>query len=80
MTIRFNQLRTSRSPPPQKCAPGGDNGNFIMFARATSGDKPNNRRFSPCSIDSMNLILEAKAIGDRGCFVGEELGCFPSSG
>ncbi|KAM9817495.1 disintegrin and metalloproteinase domain-containing protein 10-like [Neosynchiropus ocellatus] len=35
-------------------------GNFIMFSRATSGDKPNNNKFSPCSIELMSDVLKSK--------------------
>ena len=34
-----------------------------MFARATSGDKINNRKFSPCSLKSIKPVLLSKAIG-----------------
>ncbi|XP_044018112.1 disintegrin and metalloproteinase domain-containing protein 10-like [Aphidius gifuensis] len=51
-----------------ECSPGGEDGNFIMFARATSGDKQNNNRFSPCSIVSINPVLNAKARSTKGCF------------
>ena len=44
-----------------------------MFARATSGDKPNNNKFSECSQASMALVMEAKARHTAGCFIGEEL-------
>lgn len=30
---------------PEICTPGGDDGNYIMFARATSGDKKNNNKW-----------------------------------
>ena len=43
-----------------ECSPGGSAGNYIMFARATSGDKTNNRRFSPCSRSKMNAVMEVK--------------------
>ena len=52
------------------CVPGGDDGNYIMFARATSGDKKNNRNFSPCSLKSIKPVLLAKARGPKGCFKG----------
>ena len=52
------------------CVPGGEDGNYIMFARATSGDKMNNRNFSPCSLKSVKRVLQAKARGDKGCFTG----------
>ncbi len=53
------------------CVPGGDDGNYIMFARATSGDKKNNRKFSPCSLKSVKKVLTAKARGEKGCFIGK---------
>ena len=42
-----------------------------MFARATSGDKMNNRNFSPCSLKSVKRVLQAKARGSKGCFTGK---------
>lgn len=56
---------------PEQCTPGGEDGNFIMFARATSGDKRNNNRFSPCSLKSINPVLNFKARSAKGCFTGE---------
>ncbi|XP_074038980.1 disintegrin and metalloproteinase domain-containing protein 10 isoform X1 [Leptinotarsa decemlineata] len=53
---------------PEQCSPGGEDGNFIMFARATSGDKRNNNRFSPCSLKSINPVLNFKARSPKGCF------------
>ncbi|XP_020711523.2 disintegrin and metalloproteinase domain-containing protein 10-like [Athalia rosae] len=53
---------------PDECSPGGEDGNFIMFARATSGDKRNNNRFSPCSLLSINPVLNTKARSAKGCF------------
>ncbi|CAG9860192.1 unnamed protein product [Phyllotreta striolata] len=53
---------------PEQCSPGGEDGNFIMFARATSGDKKNNNRFSPCSLKSINPVLNFKARSTKGCF------------
>ncbi|CAH1251336.1 ADAM10 [Branchiostoma lanceolatum] len=46
------------------CVPGGEEGNFIMYARATSGDKANNNKFSSCSKDSIHSVLDAKIAGD----------------
>lgn len=51
--------------------PGGEDGNYIMFARATSGDKRNNKKFSPCSLKSVREVLTAKARGVKGCFEGK---------
>ncbi|RZF47674.1 hypothetical protein LSTR_LSTR006310 [Laodelphax striatellus] len=53
---------------PEICTPGGEDGNFIMFARATSGDKKNNNKFSPCSLNSINPVLNVKARSPKGCF------------
>ncbi|CRK88806.1 CLUMA_CG002530, isoform A [Clunio marinus] len=53
---------------PDQCTPGGEDGNFIMFARATSGDKRNNNKFSPCSLKAIEPVLNAKARSSKGCF------------
>ncbi|XP_019622694.1 PREDICTED: disintegrin and metalloproteinase domain-containing protein 10-like isoform X1 [Branchiostoma belcheri] len=52
------------------CAPGGEDGNFIMYARATSGDKTNNNKFSACSKGSIYRVLDAKIVGSSStsCF------------
>lgn len=54
---------------PQECRPGGLNGNFIMFASATSGDRPNNSKFSSCSIRNISNVLDV-LVGNmkRDCF------------
>lgn len=42
-----------------------------MFASATSGDRPNNSKFSKCSIGNISNVLDA--IEDnkkRNCFTG----------
>jgi len=44
---------------PAECRPGGGNGNFIMFASATSGDRDNNNKFSPCSVKNISAVLDA---------------------
>ena len=44
------------------CVPGGEDGNYIMYARATSGDKKNNRQFSPCSLKSVREVSRQKEI------------------
>uniref|UniRef100_A0A8C7Z4N3 Disintegrin and metalloproteinase domain-containing protein 10 n=1 Tax=Oryzias sinensis TaxID=183150 RepID=A0A8C7Z4N3_9TELE len=56
-----------------ECTPGEsksqdkkEKGNYIMYARATSGDKLNNNKFSVCSVRNISQVLEKK----RGnCFV-----------
>ncbi|XP_058521764.1 disintegrin and metalloproteinase domain-containing protein 10 isoform X3 [Ochotona princeps] len=56
-----------------ECTPGEsknlgqkENGNYIMYARATSGDKLNNNKFSLCSIRNISQVLEKKR---NNCFV-----------
>ncbi|CAH1186905.1 unnamed protein product [Phyllotreta striolata] len=44
---------------PPECRPGGPNGNYIMFASATSGDRPNNSKFSTCSVGNISNVLDA---------------------
>ncbi|WAR29091.1 ADA10-like protein [Mya arenaria] len=51
------------------CSPGGSAGNYIMYARATSGLLLNNDEFSSCSISQINPVLDSKARGSDGCFV-----------
>ena len=58
---------------PETCKPGGEKGNYIMFASATSADKPNNNRFSTCSIANMSHVLMNRR--DK-CFKGFNL--YPS--
>ncbi|XP_066598777.1 disintegrin and metalloproteinase domain-containing protein 10 isoform X2 [Prorops nasuta] len=58
---------------PEQCTPGGEDGNFIMFARATSGDKRNNNRFSPCSLNAINPVLNNKARSPKGCFTEPQI-------
>ncbi|KAL8595344.1 hypothetical protein ACOMHN_020097 [Nucella lapillus] len=59
-----------------ECAPFGTNqpdaagGNFIMFPSATSGNRPNNARFSVCSRDNMTRIIQQVVDNVRFmCFV-----------
>ncbi|MEE6502951.1 hypothetical protein FKM82_004689 [Ascaphus truei] len=56
-----------------ECTPGEsknlgfkENGNFIMYARATSGDKLNNNKFSICSVRNISQVLDKKR---NNCFV-----------
>ena len=43
------------------CSPGGAEGNYVMYASATDGSKPNNRLFSSCSRTSISAVLDTKA-------------------
>uniref|UniRef100_A0A672GGJ7 Disintegrin and metalloproteinase domain-containing protein 10 n=1 Tax=Salarias fasciatus TaxID=181472 RepID=A0A672GGJ7_SALFA len=56
-----------------ECTPGEsklqekkEQGNYIMYARATSGDKLNNNKFSICSIRNISAVLTKKR---DDCFV-----------
>ncbi|CAL1604080.1 unnamed protein product [Knipowitschia caucasica] len=56
-----------------ECTPGEskqqelkERGNYIMYARATSGDKLNNNKFSICSIRNISAVLMKKK---DDCFV-----------
>uniref|UniRef100_A0A8C1R0U5 Disintegrin and metalloproteinase domain-containing protein 10 n=1 Tax=Cyprinus carpio TaxID=7962 RepID=A0A8C1R0U5_CYPCA len=56
-----------------ECTPGEsksqdkkERGNYIMYARATSGDKLNNNKFSVCSVKNISQVLEKKS---GSCFV-----------
>ncbi|XP_028407734.1 disintegrin and metalloproteinase domain-containing protein 10-like [Dendronephthya gigantea] len=42
------------------CVPGGEDGNYIMFDKATSGDRTRNDRFSQCSIEEIMANVNAK--------------------
>lgn len=54
---------------PADCKPGGLEGNYIMFASATSGDRPNNSKFSKCSIGNISNVLDAIVDNKkRNCF------------
>lgn len=44
-----------------------EKGNYIMYARATSGDKLNNNKFSVCSVNNITNVLQKKR---NNCFVG----------
>ncbi|CAG9823304.1 unnamed protein product, partial [Phaedon cochleariae] len=58
---------------PPECRPGGPNGNYIMFASATSGDRPNNSRFSACSVGNISTVLDAlESSKKRNCFTASE--------
>jgi len=54
---------------PSQCRPGGVDGNYIMFASATSGERPNNSKFSECSKGNISSVLDAIEEGKKkNCF------------
>ncbi|XP_034249111.1 disintegrin and metalloproteinase domain-containing protein 10 isoform X2 [Thrips palmi] len=57
---------------PHDCRPGGLDGNYIMFASATSGDRPNNSKFSHCSVGNISNVLDA-------IFENKKKNCFQTS-
>lgn len=44
--------------PGTGCAPGGSDGNFIMYPSATDGSRKNNNLFSECSVRDMGSTIE----------------------
>ncbi|KAK8782356.1 hypothetical protein V5799_016301 [Amblyomma americanum] len=57
-----------------KCAPCGEVGNYIMFPSAAPAKKPNNDKFSPCSLESIRSVLVPMIAGDsprENCFLGK---------
>jgi disintegrin and metalloproteinase domain-containing protein 17 len=49
-------------PPGDECSPSGRNGgSYVMHTYSVQGTDPNNKLFSPCSIQSIRKVLEAKA-------------------
>ena len=59
---------------PAQCRPGGQEGNYIMFASATSGDRFNNNKFSECSKTNVSRVLDAITDGlkPKNCFKEKE--------
>ena len=55
---------------PLDCRPGGSQGNYIMYSSATSGERPNNNKFSFCSINNISSVLHAvfNNEGKDNCF------------
>ena len=43
------------------CAPGGNVGNYVMYNRATDGDRGNNNKFSSCSVNQMGQVIKSNA-------------------
>ncbi|XP_048040274.1 disintegrin and metalloproteinase domain-containing protein 10 isoform X1 [Megalobrama amblycephala] len=54
------------TPGEAKAQDQKERGNYIMYARATSGDKFNNNKFSICSIRNISQVLDKKRFS---CFV-----------
>ncbi|XP_062417754.1 disintegrin and metalloproteinase domain-containing protein 10 isoform X2 [Pungitius pungitius] len=54
------------TPGESKMQNNKEQGNYIMYARATSGDKLNNNKFSICSIRNISAVLTKKR---NDCFV-----------
>lgn len=72
--LLYSSRFVSQHDFPPECRPGGLHGNYIMFASATSGDRPNNSKFSKCSIGNISNVLDA--IEDnkkRNCFTGKDV-------
>ena len=59
---------SDHDPNTAACAPGGTDGNFIMYFSAVDGSRPNNNRFSNCSVANIRSVLESTK---SSCFIGE---------
>lgn len=57
-----------------RCCSNDVNGRLFSFSffRATSGDKRNNNKFSPCSLQQINSVLNSKARDVKGCFTAPQ--------
>lgn len=65
------------------CAPGNSNGgNFIMFATSVSGNKPNNQKFSSCSVSQIINVINNLNQTDpsKFCFVSQSSSSFCGNG
>lgn len=47
-----------------------------MFASATSGDRPNNSKFSACSVGNISAVLDAVRDGRKRNCLNESAGAF----
>ena len=58
----------------KECVPGPDPGNYIMYASATSGNKPNNNIMSKCSLNYIKANVDAKrgSYTYNNCFITEQ--------
>lgn len=72
----LNSLSVSHAQhDPDACQPNGPLGNYIMYPSATSGDKPNNRKFSDCSLEKMSAVVQAvvnEYNGKRNCLAATD--------
>jgi len=57
---------SNHDPYTKECSPSeSGGGKFMMYATSVSGLKPNNKKFSPCSIRSIDEVLTSKR---QSCF------------
>ncbi|KAK3728250.1 hypothetical protein QZH41_019619 [Actinostola sp. cb2023] len=50
----------SQHDPDGGCSPGGTDGNYIMYSKATPGDRENNNHFSSCSLNAIRKNVNVK--------------------
>jgi len=62
----------SAHDPEGACSPGGTNGNYIMYSRATTGFLPNNKLFSSCSLAQMGTVFSF-VVENKFCFDGPKV-------
>ena len=59
---KFSSINKHQHDPSGTCSPGSSNGgNYIMYAKATSGSEDNNFKFSQCSKNYMWPVIQAKS-------------------
>lgn len=59
---KFSSINKHQHDPSGTCSPGSSNGgNYIMYAKATSGSEDNNFKFSQCSKNYMWPVIQARS-------------------
>ncbi|XP_020621435.1 disintegrin and metalloproteinase domain-containing protein 10-like [Orbicella faveolata] len=64
---------SGHDPDTCKCSPGGSDGNFVMYSRASDGHEPNNFLFSPCSKQEISPVISSKG---QECFIAHSSGSY----
>ena len=65
---------SEHDPDDEECTPGGKDGNYIMYRRATTGLSKNNRNFSSCSRKKMGPVMHALVQNrNKFCFKRESI-------
>ncbi|CAD5110616.1 DgyrCDS2 [Dimorphilus gyrociliatus] len=69
-----HSMGSNHDPETSVCSPGGVEGTYLMYSIAVWANKPNNKKFSKCSTESMSKIINIKAKHDiYGCFIENKI-------